>query len=85
MLNVQGTVPEEVTAGVENLTATDAAEVTREEVECAVNKLKNGKAVGSDEIAGVMVKNRGQAVIDWLWELLREVWKKYLRNRRMPS
>ena len=84
MLNVQGTVTEEVTASVEDLSATDAAEVTKEEVECAVSKLKNGKAVGSDEIVGVMVKNRGQAMIDWLWELLREVWQ-YLRNRRMPS
>ena len=52
MLNVQGTVTEEGTAGVEDLSATDAAEVTREEVECAVSKLKNGKAVASDEIVG---------------------------------
>ena len=46
-------------------------------MECAVSKLKNGKAVGSDEIAGEMVKHGGQAMIDWLWdpELLKEVWK----------
>ena len=75
VLNVQGTVTEEVIAGVEDLSTTDAAELTREEVECAVSKLKNGKAVGSDEIAGEMVKNGGQAMIDWLWELLKEVWK----------
>ena len=51
-------------------------EVTREEVNCAVSKLRNGKAVGSDETAGETVKNRGQAaMVDWLWELLREVWK----------
>ena len=74
MLNVQNTVAEEVIAIVEDLSSIDAAEVTREEVECAVSKLKNGK-VGSDEIAVEMVKNGGQAMIDWLWELLREVWK----------
>ena len=74
MLNVQSKVAEEVIAVVEDLSSTDAADVTREEVERAVSKLKNGK-VGSDEIAGEMVKNGGQAMIDWLLELLREVWK----------
>ena len=38
-------------------------------MEHAVNKLKNGKAAGSDEIVAEMVKNGGQAMIDWLWEL----------------
>ena len=74
MLNVQSTVAEEVIAVVEDLSSADAAEVTREEVERAVRKLRNGK-VGSDEIVGEIVKNGGQAMIDWLWELLREVWK----------
>ena len=75
VLNVQDTVAEEVIAGVEDLSTADTAEVTREEVEHAVNKLKNGKAAGSDEIAAEVVKGGGQAMIDWLWELLREVWK----------
>ena len=50
-------------------------EVTREEVEVAVRKLKNGKAPGSDEIVAELVKNGGQVMVDWLWELLREVWR----------
>ena len=56
----------EVTVNVEDQSATDTAEVTREEVEHAVNKLKNGKAAGSDKIVAELVKNGGQAVIDWL-------------------
>ena len=73
VLNVQNTVAVEVTTNVEDQSTTDTAEVTREEVEHAVNKLKNGKAAGSDEIVAELVKNEGQAMIDWLWELLREV------------
>ena len=75
VLNVQNTVAEEVIAGVEDLSTADRAEVTREEVEHTVNKLKNSKAAGSDEIAAEVVKDGGQAMIEWLWELLREVWK----------
>ena len=74
MLNVQSTVTEEVIAVVEDLSSTDAAEVTMEEVERAVSKLEKGE-FRSDEIAGEIGKNEGQAMIDWLWELLREVWK----------
>lgn len=32
----------------------------------AVRKFKNGKALGSDEIAVALVKNVGQAMVDWL-------------------
>ena len=35
---------------MEDQATTDTIEVTREEVEMAVRKLKNGKAPGSDEI-----------------------------------
>ena len=73
---MQNTVVKDVITGVKDLSTTDTAEVTREEVEHAVNhKLKNGKAVGSDEIAAEVVKSGGQTMIDWLWELLKEVWK----------
>ena len=75
MFNVQNTVGEEVTASVKHQSATDTAEVMREEVEYAVNKLKNGKAAGSDEIVAELAENGGQAVIDWLWAMLGKVWK----------
>ena len=67
MLKVQNTVVKYVIAGVADLSTADIAEVTREEVERAVNKLKNGKAVGNDEIVAEVVKRGGQTMIDWLW------------------
>lgn len=63
---MQNTVVKYVIAGVEDLSTADIAEITREEFECAVNKLKNGKAVGSDEIVAEVVKRGGQTMIDWL-------------------
>ena len=81
VLNVPNTVAAEVIANVEDLATTDTTEVTREEVEVAVRKLKNGKAPGSDEIVAELVKNGGQVMVDWLWELLREVW----RTKRVPQ
>ena len=81
VLNVPSTVAAEVIANVEDLATTDTTEVTREEVEVAVRKLKNGKAPGSDEIVAELVKNGGQVMVDWLWELLREVW----RTKRVPQ
>ena len=68
-------------AGVEDEATTDITEVTREEVERAVSKLKNGKALGSNEIVAELVKNGGQRMMEWLWELLREVW----RTKRVPQ
>ena len=40
-----------------------------------MTKLKNGKAQENNEIVAELVKNEGQAMVDWLWELLREVWR----------
>ena len=49
--------------------------MTREEVEKAVGKLRNGKSAGDDRIVVELLKNGGEAVIDWLWELLQTVWR----------
>ena len=81
VLTMQNTVAEEVIAGMEDLSTADTAEVTREEVEYADNKLKNSKTAGSDEIAAEVVKGGGQSMIDWLWELLRDV----LKMKQMPQ
>ncbi len=48
---------------------------------CVMGKLKNGKTAGGDEVVAELVKNGGQAMIDWLWELLKEVW----RTKQIPK
>ena len=48
----------------------DEPEVMREEVEKAGGKLRNGKSAGDDRIVTELPKNGGEAMIDWLWELL---------------
>ena len=74
VLNVKSVV-DEVIANIEDQSTSDTADVTREEVEKAVGKLKNGKKAGGDEVVAELVENGGQAMIDWLWELLKEVWR----------
>ena len=44
-------------------------------------KLRNRKAAGEDRIQVELLKSEGCAVIDWLTELLQEVWKM----RRIPQ
>ena len=55
-----------------NITQSHVPTDHREQVEQAVKK-KNGKAVGKDEIE--MLKNGGEVMIDWLLEILQEVWR----------
>ena len=43
--------------------------VGRAEVEVRVDKLKNGKAAGKDEITGEMIKGGSGKVVDWIWRL----------------
>ena len=75
VLNMQGTVAEEAMASLEDLSHVDTPEVTREEVERAVKRLRNGKAADEDGIVPELLKNGGTSLVDWLWELLLEVWK----------
>lgn len=56
-------------------------EVTREEVERAVKKMKNGKAVGVDEIPVEVWKCLGADGIDILWDLMRKV----MQQERIPN
>ena len=39
--------------------------IGRTEVEVRVEKLKNGKATGKDEITAEMIKGGGDGVVDW--------------------
>ena len=34
-----------------------------------MGKLKNGKAIGKDEVKGEMIKGRGNRVVDWIWRV----------------
>ena len=34
-----------------------------------MNKVKNGKAAGKDEITGEIIKGRGDKAVDWIWRL----------------
>ena len=43
--------------------------IVRAEVEVRVGLLKNGKAVGKDEIKGEMIKGGSERVVDWIWRL----------------
>ena len=68
-------------AGVMDNANVDTPEITREEVEKAMGKLKNGKAAGNDNITAELLKNGGEAVVDWVTELVQEVW----RTRQVPQ
>ena len=81
VLNVENAVAAEVVTGVVDNGDIDMPDVTREEVAKAVRTLQNGKAAGEDRIVAELLKGRGEAVIDWLTELMQEVW----RTRKVKS
>ena len=62
-------------ARLEDHSRIDTPEVTREEVERAVKKLQNGKAADDDRKVVELVKSGGETMMDWLVELIQEVWK----------
>ena len=46
-----------------------------------MKKLQDGIAAREDVIVGELLKNGGEVIIDWLLEILQEVW----RTKRVPS
>ena len=40
-----------------------------------VCKLCNGKAAGQDEVAAELLKYGGKVIIDWLTEVIQQVWQ----------
>ena len=81
VLNVDSARSEEAVADLEDNSHLETPEVNREEVERAVKKLQNKKAGGDDRIVAELVKNGGEAMIDWMMELVQEVWK----TRQVPQ
>ena len=43
--------------------------IRKMEVEVRMEKLKNGKAAGKDEVTGKMIKGEGNRVVDWICRL----------------
>ena len=81
VLNVENAVTADVRAEVVDNGNLDTPDVTREEVAKAVKRLQNGKAAGEDRIVAELLKNGGETVIEWLTELMQEVW----RTRQVPQ
>ena len=81
VLNVQNDLEEGVVMALEDHSQSDTLEVSREEVVRAVNKLQNGKAAGGDKVVAELVKKGGETMVNWLLELIQEVW----RTRRVPQ
>ena len=50
-------------------------EVQRDEVAAALQKLNLGKAAGSDGISAELLRGGGSVVVDWLLELMENVWR----------
>ena len=51
------------------------SEITEEEVERAVRKMKSNKAAGVNEVSINMMKAGGEERVRWMWEVLREEWR----------
>ena len=66
-LNVHNAVGEDVLAKVMDNTDAETLEVTREEVEKAVLKLRNSKAAEKD-IVVELLNSRGNVIGDWVTE-----------------
>ena len=81
VLNVQNDLEEGVVMALEDHSQSDTPEVSREEVVRAVNKLQNGKAAGGDKVVAELVKKGGETMVNWLLELIQEVW----RTGRVPQ
>ncbi|XP_046987275.1 uncharacterized protein LOC124582722 [Schistocerca americana] len=51
-------------------------DISRGEVERAVEKMKNGKAVGADEILAEVWKCLGKKGVELLWDLMKKIWRQ---------
>ena len=75
MLNVQNALEKGAVMALEDHSQSDTPEVSRKEVVRAVNKLQNGKAEGGDKVVAKLVKKGGETMVNWLLELIQEVWR----------
>ena len=54
----------------------DQEQISREEVEKAINSLKIGKAAGVDGITAEMLKYGGESVIEWMHRVCQMAWEE---------
>lgn len=50
-------------------------EISNEELNRVIPKLKKGKSAGRDDIVTEVLKYRGGEVREWIWEICNRVWK----------
>ena len=59
-----------------NMVEGEQENISRIEVELAVDKIKLGRAAGYDDLAHEMIKWGGQEMMNILWDLFKMIWKE---------
>ena len=81
VLNVDSAVGEEVVVDLEDNSYMKTPEVNREEVK----KLQYKRTAGDDRIVAELLKNGGEAMIDWMIELIQDVWMTRLVPQKQKN
>ena len=50
-----------------------------------MEKLKNGKVAGKDEVPGDGIKGEGDRVMDWIWRLCNRTFKSCIVQKNCRS
>lgn len=53
----------------------EVGEISKEEMDRVIRKLKDGKSAGGDDIVNEVWKYGGGEVREWLWKICNRVWK----------
>ena len=75
ILNVRREVTMDAAHQPTDSSGVSCVEVQRGEVAAALQKLNLGKAAGSDGISAELLRGGGSVFVDWLLELMEEVWR----------
>ena len=82
MLNADTTVNENVSQQIPSLKIDDQelsgqdTTPTLGEVVKAIEQVKSSKAAGKDDIPAELLKVDGQYIVEWLHEIIRDVWEQ---------